>query len=339
MESFWQQQTAVNLFIQSLGGWLDGAMRLFTFLGNEQFFMLVMPAFYWCLDTALGLRMGIILLASDMLNGFLKISFHTPRPYWVNPQVQAHAIEPSFGMPSGHSQNSASLWGRLAASSPRRWVRGILLGVVGLVGISRLYMGVHFLTDVLSGWLIGFILLFIFLRLEKPAAKWLAGKSAGFKKGCAFVVSAGLIALFLLLLSAARNWPIPALWMENARLAGAPEGASPLDPSGFISNAGTLCGILAGAAWLQSSGGYSAAGSGWRIIARYGLGLVGVVAIWYGLDKIFPDGVSALALFLRWLRYALVGVWVCALAPKVFITLGWASASQEAVAVQPEMAA
>ena len=47
---------------QSLGTWLEIPMKLFSFLGSEEFFIIFLPLVYWSVDTALGLRLGFILL-------------------------------------------------------------------------------------------------------------------------------------------------------------------------------------------------------------------------------------------------------------------------------------
>ncbi len=86
--------------------------------------------------------------------------------------------------------------------------------------------------------------------------------------------------------------------------------------------------MLTGAAWLRYSGGFSAAGSGWRLIARYIFGLAGILVIWFGLDQVFPDGEMLLALSLRYVRYMLVGLWVSGAAPWLFMRFGWAVSPQ-----------
>jgi hypothetical protein len=68
------------LFLQSLGDWLVYPMRFFTFLGQEEFFLLVMPAILWCISMSLGLRIGLILLLADNFRIILKLVFTTPRP-------------------------------------------------------------------------------------------------------------------------------------------------------------------------------------------------------------------------------------------------------------------
>lgn len=338
MENFWELQSGFNVLFQSLGAWLEFPMRLFTFMGEEQFFMLVMPAIYWCLDAGLGLRLGIILLSSNSLNHYLKVAFHTPRPYWINPGVKAHVLESSFGLPSGHSQNSASLWGRLAAATSQRWLRAGLVILVILIGLSRLYLGVHSIADVLLGWAIGALLVWMSLKLETPVTQWVKRQEAPALLGFSLLVSLGVILVDRLILGVFGAWAIPEEWIKNAILAGATGAPDPFSSSGIISGAGTLFGFLAGAIWLRGRGGYCAAGRGWKLAARYALGVTGVFVIWFGLDQLFPDGTHLLANSLRYLRYALAGVWISGVAPDLFIRLGWARRSEARLEVQPELA-
>ena len=49
---------------QSIGDWLILPMRFFSFLGTEDFYILIMPLLYWCIDASLGIRVGAIMLVS-----------------------------------------------------------------------------------------------------------------------------------------------------------------------------------------------------------------------------------------------------------------------------------
>ena len=74
-----------------------------TFLGDETFYLLFMPMIYWCVDALAGLRIGIVLIFSSFLNGFLKMIFKSPRPFWVSDRIEMTAHHDSFGLPSGHA--------------------------------------------------------------------------------------------------------------------------------------------------------------------------------------------------------------------------------------------
>lgn len=148
-------EIVVNTFLQSLGDWLVGPMRAITAMGYEQFFILLLPAIYWCFGQMLGIRVGIIFLTGQYLNFFLKFLFHSPRPYWVSDKVLAYSQETSFGLPSGHAQIAGTMWGWLAVEIKKRWFTILAIVIIFLIGLSRLFLGVHFLSDVLLGWALG----------------------------------------------------------------------------------------------------------------------------------------------------------------------------------------
>ena len=75
--------TPVVVWIQSLGSFLVTPAKLLSFLGTEDFFLLVMPAMVWCIDASLGLRMGMVLLTSAGVNSILKVLVGWPRPFWI----------------------------------------------------------------------------------------------------------------------------------------------------------------------------------------------------------------------------------------------------------------
>src|SRR5258706_9670905 len=89
--------------IQSLGSWLEMPMKFFSFLGSENFLLLILPLVYSSNDSRLGLQIAMILAASNNLKPILKMFFAGPRPYWVSAKVKAFVYEGSFGILSGHA--------------------------------------------------------------------------------------------------------------------------------------------------------------------------------------------------------------------------------------------
>ncbi|PWS37071.1 hypothetical protein DFH01_09345 [Falsiroseomonas bella] len=121
----------------------------------------------------------LLLLAtgSGMLASFvLKDLFDRPRPDLV--PHGAHVVSASF--PSGHSMMAAivylTLGALLARVQPQRRIKAFVLSVsillAVLVGISRVYLGVHWPTDVLAGWTVGAAWALMFWLL----ARWLQRK-------------------------------------------------------------------------------------------------------------------------------------------------------------------
>jgi membrane-associated phospholipid phosphatase len=301
--------------LQGLGSWLELPMKFFSFLGTEDFFMVVLPALYWCVDSNLGIRVAVILMLSGSFNDVFKMALHGPRPYWYSTKVYALATETSFGAPSGHAQNAAAVWGILAAGLRKWWAWLVAILLILLIGLSRLYLGVHFPHDVLFGLLIGGLLLWLVLRFWDPVVAWAKKKNLSQQIITAFLAS---LVLFLLPLIPfvwlkVIHWQPPQEWAAYATQAISLEGAS--------TSAGTFFGLMAGLAWLVHKGGFRIKGLWWQLILRYLLGVAGVLIIRYGLKFIFPEGETALALFFRYLRYTAIGFWVTGGAPWAFIRL------------------
>ncbi len=324
------------LFLQGLGSWLDAPMLFFSFLGNEEFFLLIMPVFYWCISPVIGLRLGLLLLFSSSLNGILKLAFHGPRPFWLNPQVRVMVTETSFGVPSGHAQNAAAVWGGMASSYRRVWIWIIMLLVVALIGLSRLYAGVHFPQDVIGGWLLGGLVLLVYMAVEKPVKAWWERNPIGLRISAAFSVSLVLIGLAVLAKVSQGAWTIPSLWLENAATA-SPDGelGNPMALAGIVGQSGALFGLILGATLLPLFGGFDASGEYWKRAARYIVGVIGVLLIWRGLGVLFPGGENLAGFILRYLRYALVGAWVTGFAPLLYIRFGLATVSPGVQEAEP----
>jgi len=206
MDALMQWGTDIVVALQAFPG-LTGLMEFFTFLGTEEFFLLLMPALYWCIDAGLGLRLAVALTASGSLNELLKLAFHLPRPYWVDSRVQALGTEPSYGLPSGHAMNAVSVWGFIATQLKKNWAWAAALALILLISLSRLYLGVHFPTDVLGGWVFGAGLLWAFLRWEQNARVWLGRLTLWQQIGLAFVVSLVYLALAAGILTAMTGMP------------------------------------------------------------------------------------------------------------------------------------
>ena len=179
----------VIVFLQSLGSWLIGPMNFFSLFGNELFFMFVATALFWCVVAALGMRAGLGLMLSLSTNAILKLAFHAPRPYWIDARVQPFSSEHSFGIPSGHSQNSVVLWSLVAerVRRPLGWVLAIVM--ILLVSFSRIYLGMHFPSDVLAGWVFGILLVWAFVRLEQPVYNWLTQRPLAAQVSIVFAAS------------------------------------------------------------------------------------------------------------------------------------------------------
>jgi membrane-associated phospholipid phosphatase len=330
MENIFSFGLQIISWLQGLGAWLTPILQLFTFLGSTQFYLIVAPALLWCLDATLGLRMGLYLMISGMLNTALKVAFHGPRPYWYSSNVKVlTSAENSFGAPSGHAMNSVVVWGTLAdrIKSRAAWVIAILL--MFFIGISRIYLGVHFPHDVLLGWLFGLILLWLLLRLEKPVAGWLRQRRVGIQLLLTFLFSLVLILLVLIAQFSLSGWTVPMQWVNNAHLAFPGEPAiTPLSYHNFLPNIGAFFGLAAGWIWITRLGGFSTRDAWYKLLLRYILGLVGVLILYLGLGALVEETESLISYVLHYLQFALIGFWISGFAPWLFVKVKLASHSK-----------
>ena len=317
------------VFLQNMGQWLTGPMKVLTFLGSGEFFLMLIPALYWSIDSRIGIRVGMVFLISGAFIEIMKIAFHHPRPYWFSTLVRAYSSEVSFGAPSGHTQLSVGLYGMLAYCLKKWWGWLAAVILVLLIGVSRLYLAVHFPHDVILGLVFGAIVLGLTIVLWDPVVNWLKHMTTTRQILVALAFSLFLIALNLPgYLWLKQQWQLPVEWSYNAaQVNPADNPINPLSLELLMTYTGIFFGLAAGLAWLQRMGGFSSKGTTWQRLLRYVVGIAGVLIIRYGLKVAFPGGDSWLAYFLHYVRYAVIGLWVTAGAPLVFFWLRLANRS------------
>lgn len=313
----------VVLWFQWLGDWLAIPMRIFSFLGEETFFLILIPFVYWAVDTTMGIRMAIMLLTSQSLSHVLKMAFHTPRPYWVSLDINPRINETSFGLPSGHAFTATSVWGILAQTVKKLWVWIAAVVLILLVAISRLYNGVHFPQDTIAGFVFGAILLVVYMLLERPVKNWIVQQTRLTQILAAAGASLLLILLVLVTKFALSGYVIPEDWARKAGFFFLGEEFNPFALAGIFSTAGTLFGMLLGVILNPLWGGFYAGGESWKRFMRFLFGILGLLLIHYGLRAIFPSGETWYAYIFRYLRYGLDGFWVTGGAVWLFHVLGF----------------
>jgi len=276
-------------WLQQFSPALDLPFKAITCLGNETFYLLFMPLVYWCCDRRRGARLFILLLLSACLNAIAKLLADQPRPFAYDKRVRAIVPAGGGGLPSGHTQNAVVVWGYLAARSRRKiwWLAAGFLMIA--IPLSRLYLGVHFPTDLIGGYLMGAVILILFLRLAPRLESWLA------QQGCGVQI---LIAMAVSILLMIFNF------------GGDPE---------VLSAASVLMGVCTGFALERRYVGFSCRGTWRKKTLRYLLGVAVLFAIWGGL-KIASEGLEPASLY-RLARYVLVGLWGGLGAPWVFVRL------------------
>lgn len=113
-------------------------------------------------------------ISSVIINNLVKIIVRRERPDYLR-----MVMEKSYSFPSGHAMISVLFFGSIIYLvnkynlKYKKLITFSLSTFVILVGISRIYLGVHYLTDVVGGYLLGFIVLFLIIHLfERKKFVW-----------------------------------------------------------------------------------------------------------------------------------------------------------------------
>lgn len=154
---------------------LTAVMRAVTQLGSSSFLVVLGAILVWRLVAAGRRRAAVVLVAASLggeaFDQVLKLVFRRPRP-----ETFFGFIAPSgYSFPSGHAIASICFWGVLAAIAAARmqsryaraatWLSAALLA--GWIGVSRIYLGAHYPSDVLGGY--------------AAAVVWVAAVRAGYR--------------------------------------------------------------------------------------------------------------------------------------------------------------
>ena len=122
-----------------------------TILGEETLIILLVVALWFAVDSRLAKKLFFVTICSTGLNGVVKNLAQVPRPFdkGITPVRQETAT--GFSFPSGHTQNFAT-WSTLSAIKFKKtWLTILVPVLITLVAFSRLYLGVHYPSDVIVG--------------------------------------------------------------------------------------------------------------------------------------------------------------------------------------------
>jgi membrane-associated phospholipid phosphatase len=152
----------IILYLQSFKNpFMDVFFQAVTMSGEGGVFLLIICWLIWCGDKSKGWRIGWIFLSGFILNGSVKDIFQVQRPIG-HPDIITLRAETANGysFPSGHAQGTAMLWVSMMIIYRNKII--CLFGglLILLVGLSRMYLGVHWPTDVLGGVIIGTVWVF-----------------------------------------------------------------------------------------------------------------------------------------------------------------------------------
>ncbi len=268
---------------------LTAVIKAITFLGNPEFCIVVILLLLWCIDEKKGFRICLLLGLSTGLNSVIKSMLRVPRPYQVDSSVML-LQEADYATPSGHAQNSAVMWPFFAkninALQKQKYnVIKLLIAFVFplLIGFSRIYLGVHYPSDVLAGWCIGFLIILCEFVLGERFAKFFGTLRRSLK----ILICFAPCFLFLCI--------------DKTRI----------DMPAFI------FGLAVGRIYITESGGFSAKeGRFYQKIIRFFVGVVIAGIVYYLLN--FAKEFDQISRYARFIQFCFLGWWLTFGAPAVF---------------------
>ena len=145
---------------------------IITYLGRETVFLALALVLVWCVNKKYGFFILYCGLIGQSVSQYLKIFFKVERPWIANsdfkPIESAIAEAKGFSFPSGHTQIATTTYGGLALLYRRyKWFSVSMVAIVLLVAFSRMYLGVHYPSDVLFSLIFNSLLVILFYYLGK----------------------------------------------------------------------------------------------------------------------------------------------------------------------------
>ena len=289
-----------DFFFEFESSFLDVIFAILTFIGDELFYVMFFSLMFWVFDKELAYELIYVLLISVSINGSLKEIITRTRPTFEVAgvdQIGKGVVEAEgYSFPSGHAQNAAMIWGFWSLNLKDHKKQLILVVLILLVGFSRIYLAVHFFTDVIAGWTIGLVMAYFILKVKPSFLKRWDGLNSKVRLSTMIILSLILLTISLL------------------------PGSSENFSKALSSGAGILIGIYSGKG-LESKYVDFCAKDGLKSIPvfliRFVTGVLLSGLAYFGLKIVFAE-IDEGSIILRFIRYFIVGFTVMFIVPYLF---------------------
>lgn len=148
------------------GSVLTAFFKLVSIIANETLYLIVISISYWCVSKRKAFHMIVMLCFSGYIGIVIKEFMKIPRPYTYDGiQSLYEKSAASYSFPSTHVQLATTFWGSFMILCKKRiiWIIGIVFII--LVSISRLYLRVHWLSDIIGAVLFSVIVVYLYTKV------------------------------------------------------------------------------------------------------------------------------------------------------------------------------
>ena len=151
---------------------LDVAALTMAAIGSEVTYFALLGGLFSAYNRETALQMAGVVLPTVAVNQIVKSRFRFPRPPREAMHPWAFVAPGDFTFPSGHAQNSVALGMFLAFKAKRIWLRVLGVSLAASIPLSRVYLGVHYPRDVLTGAALGLGTAVAVAKLDQPFSEW-----------------------------------------------------------------------------------------------------------------------------------------------------------------------
>lgn len=298
-------QEQILFFFQNISSeFFDMVFVIITFLGEQEVFIAIIGYVFWNVSRKKGISLGIVLLSSACLNEGIKLIIRAPRPFLVLDGIEGKRLSTAEGysFPSGHTQNATSFYTSMVYIIRKKWYTLTAIALSLLIGISRMYLGVHWPIDAAVGFVLG---IFLAALLYPLVLTWLSKDKT--LKLVTIIAGSILFTASLTLALLETTSVIPKEIYTN-----------------LMKSSALFSGVLYSAYISEIHIKFSNEGAFGIKILRYGIGLATSFVILSISKLIIPD-IAVMAFF----RYFLTAVWAFALFPFFGMRLGLFKNSME----------
>lgn len=163
MESLQIFEIHIIHFLQNFrNSFLDCFFYFINFFDTRYFSLILIPIIFVGYDWKWGVRLYYLITINFFINSFLKYVFAFPRPFYIDSSLFVLDVK-GYGFPSGAAQMSLLYAGLFFKNSKNKKLAGIFSIIfLFLIGFSKVYLGIHFIYDIIGGWIFGFFVIWLF---------------------------------------------------------------------------------------------------------------------------------------------------------------------------------